>query len=252
MNFSCDNCNLNYNLKIIKDRLEHAIVKENKSLLDNQVIYLSQLLDKFIYKCTFCNKNINCLSKINSDDILNSAINSNLQYLRDNHFLISIYWYVYQGIKNNQLTYLSMDENLYKDLLNIFKSNSLPTEYIKLRSIEDVIASNKKGGLLDLEDKIKNISSEYDLRKYSGYRWISQPTYAITRTNLKDFLDWEMNLDEALRNIDSNSSLEFVYKKYNYAKEDKYINEPVIDKSLNIDSYALDNLLFKGLDYKFK
>lgn len=252
MNFSCDNCNLDHNMKIIKDRLERAIIKENRNLLDNKVIYLSQLLDKFIFKCTFCNKNINCLSKMNSEGMLNSVINSNLQYLRDNNFLISLYWYLFQGIKNNQMIYVSMDETLYNDLLNIFKINSIPTEYIKFRSIEEVITSNKKGGLIYLEDKLKNIASEYDLRKYDGYRWISQPTYAINNTSLKDFFDWEMNLSEALINTNPNSSLEFVYKKYNYKNEDKYVNEPIIDKSLNVDSYTLDDLLFKGLDYKFK
>ena len=64
MNSSCTNCNLNYDMEKIKDRLEHIIVKKNQSLLDDEVIYLSQLLDNFIYKCTFCNKNINCLSKL--------------------------------------------------------------------------------------------------------------------------------------------------------------------------------------------
>ena len=61
MKLSCSNCNLNYDMEKIKDRLEYAIVKQNKSLLDYDVVNLSQLLDNFIYKCTFCNKNINCL-----------------------------------------------------------------------------------------------------------------------------------------------------------------------------------------------
>ena len=156
-----------------------------------------------------------------------------------------------QGIKNNQMIYLSMEESLYNDLLNILKINSFPTEYIKFRSIKEVIISNNNGGLIELEEKIKDISLEDDVKKYNGFRWISQPTYAIKNTSLKDFYNWEMNLGEALINTNANSSLGFVYKKYNYMNEDKYINEPIIDTSINVNSYVLDDLLFKGVDYKF-
>ena len=177
--------------------------------------------------------------------------NINNKHLANNHFLISLYFYMFQGIKNNQMIYLSMDESLYKDLIKILKNTSFPIEHIRFRSIEEVIASNKKGGLIDLEDKIRNISSEYNLKNYNGYRWISQPDYAIKNTSLKDFYDWEMNLDDALKKVNINSSLGLVYKNCNYENKDKYIDEPVIDKSLHIDSYVLDDFLFKGLDYKF-
>lgn len=249
MDFSCGNCNINHNIEKIKDRLECIVSKENQSLLDNKVINLSQLLDNFIYKCTFCNKNLNYLSKLNSKNILNSKLKSNFQYLGNNHFLISLYFYMFQGIKNNQMIYLSMDENLYNDLLTIFKINSLPIECIKFRSIKEVIVSNKNGGLDELEEKIIDISSEYDLKNYSGFRWISQPTYAIENTSLEDFFNWEMNLSEALENTNSNSTLGFVYKEYNPMKDDNYVNEPVIDKSLNVNSYVLDELLFKGVEF---
>ena len=144
-----------------------------------------------------------------------------------------------------------MDESLYKDLLDILKFNSFPIEYIKFRSIKEVIISHNNGGITQLEEKIKCLSLEGDVKKYTGFRWISQPTYAIKNTSLKDFYNWEMNLSEALINTNTDSSLGFVYKKYNYMNEDKYINEPIIDTSININSYVLDDLLFKGLDYKF-
>lgn len=242
MNFSCDNCNLNRDLKSIKDKLEHTIINENRSLLDDKVINLSQLLDNFIYKCTFCSKNLHCFPNLNS----------NFEHLRNNDFLISLFFYMFEGIKNNQMIFLSMDECLYEDLFNILKINSFPTEHIKFRSIEEVISSNKNGGLINLENKIRNILLEDDLRMYSGYRWISQPTYAIKNTSLKDFYDLEMNLDKALKNTNVNSSLGFIYMNYNNKNEDKYIDEHVIDKSLDIDSYVLDDYLFKGLDYRFQ
>lgn len=251
MNFSCKDCNLSYNIETIKERLEHIVAKENQRLLDSKVIYLSQLLDHFIYKCTFCNGNINNLSKLSSNIILNSTINSDFHPLRNNNFLISLYFYILQGIKVNQMIYLSMDENLYNDLLNIFKTNSLPIEYIKFRSIKEVIISNKNGGLSELDEKIRSITSEYDLKKYNGFRWISQPTYGINNTSLKDFYNWELNLGESLENHRVNSNLEFVYKEYDPMNEDDYINEPVIDKSLDVSSYVLDDLLLKGLEYKF-
>jgi hypothetical protein len=233
-------------MKNIKDRLERSIIKENRSLLDTKVINLSQLLDHFVYKCTFCSKNINCLTKLSLKDTITN------EHLANNHFLISLYYYMFQGIKNNQMIYLSMDESMYKDLLSILKSTSFPIEHIRFRSVEEVIASNKKGGLMDLENKLRTISSEYNLKNYDGYRWISQPDFAIKNTSLNDFYNWEMNLDTALKEVNVNSSLGFVYKNYNYENKDKYFEEPVIDKTQKIDSYVVDDSLFIGLDYIFK
>lgn len=241
MNLSCENCNINYIINKIKDELEHIIINKNQNLIDNEVVKLSQLLDNFIYKCEFCSENI----------LYSSNSNSNNEYFRNANFIISLYFYMFQAIKKNQLIYLSMDENLYNDLLNILKSSSFPTKYIEFNSIKEIIISNKNGGEAELEEKIKDIFSKDHFKKYNGIRWISQPTYAIKNTSLKDFFDWEMNLSDALRNANPNSSLEFVHKKYNHMDADKYINEPIIDTSLNINSYVLDDMLFKGLEYKF-
>ena len=73
--------------------------------------------------------------------------------------------------------------------------------------------------LIYLQNKIKEISSECYLKNYNGLRWISQPAYAIKNTSLKDFYDWEINLDDALKKVNTNSSLEFVFKNYNYENE---------------------------------
>jgi hypothetical protein len=242
MKLSCKNCNINHCINKIKDELEYIIIHQNQNLIDDKVVTLSQLLDNFIYKCEFCNKNILCLS----------SLNSNNEYFRDTNFLISLYFYMIQAIKKNQFIYLSMDENLYDDLLNILRSNSFPTESIKFNSIKEIIISNKNGGQTEMEENIKDIFSKDQLKKYSGLRWISQPIYAVKNTSLKDFFDWEMNLSDTLRNVNPNSSLQFVHKKYNHMDPDKYINEPIIDMSLNVDSYVLDDKLFKGLEYKFE
>lgn len=242
MKLSCKNCNINHSINKIKDELEYIIIHQNQNLIDDKVVTLSQLLDNFIYKCEFCNKNILC----------SSSLNSNNEYFKDTNLLISLYFYMTQAIKKNQFIYLSMDENLYDDLLNILRSNSFPTEFIKFNSIKEIIISNKNGGQAEMEENIKDIFSKDQLKKYSGLRWISQPIYAVKNTSLKDFFDWEMNLSDALRNVNPNSSLQFVHKKYNHMDPYKYINEPVIDMSLNVDSYVLDDKLFKGLEYKFE
>ncbi|WP_297421255.1 Spo0E family sporulation regulatory protein-aspartic acid phosphatase [Clostridium sp.] len=251
MDFSCDNCNLNYNIGKVRNRLEELIVKKDQSLLDVEVINLSQLLDNLIYKCVFCSKNVNNSTQWTLNDTLKSKTNSKFYHLKNNHFFISIYFYMYEGIKNNEVIYMSMEEGLYNDLLEILKMISFPVEYIKFRSIKELIISNKFCGLIGLEEKIKGIVSEYEAKRYNGIRWISQPTYAIKNTSLNDFFDWEMNLSQALRNTNTNSSLDFVYKDYDYLGENKYLQEPVIDSSINVNSYILDDLLFKGVDYKF-
>lgn len=249
MHLSCDNCNLNNIIGQVRERLEDIIIEKNHSLLDEQVINISQLLDNLVYKCTFCYKNINNLSILSANDKFNLNINPTYKNLENNHFLISLYFYMFEGIKNNQMIYISMDENLYHELLNILNINSITSEYIKFRSIKELIISNKTGGLVGLKEKIKDISLENQRKNYYGIRWISQPTYAIKNTSINDFLDWELNLSHALKSADS--SLEYIYNDYNYIKEDKFIPEPVINTSLNSNSYILNDLKFVGVEYKF-
>ena len=249
MNLSCDNCNLNHIIGQVRERLENIIIEKNHNLLDEQVINISQLLDDLVFKCVFCGKNINNSSELPMNNKLNLKLDPSFQYLENNHFFISIYFYMFEGIKNNQMIYISMDECLYHELLNILNINSIPTEYIQFRSIKELIISNKTGGLVGLEEKIKDISLEDQVKNYDGIRWISQPTYAIKNTSINDFLDWEMNLNQALKKVDS--SLGYIYSNYNYIEEDKYIQEPVINTSLNSNTYILNDLKFVGVEYKF-
>lgn len=66
MGIFCSNCNLNYRIEEYRARLNNIIVEKEYNLLDGEVINLSQSLDDLVYKCTFCEKNLNRLSRLNT------------------------------------------------------------------------------------------------------------------------------------------------------------------------------------------
>jgi hypothetical protein len=45
--------------------LDNLIVEKNHKLLDEEIICLSQVLDKLVYECVLCRKNLEHLSKLN-------------------------------------------------------------------------------------------------------------------------------------------------------------------------------------------
>lgn len=246
MNFLCDNCNLDYNIEEYRCRLNNIIVKKKYNLLDDEVINLSQLLDDLVYKCILCEKNLNFKSnlKINLKDIF--GIHSTFYYYGQEHLFTNMYFYITEGIKNNELIYVSMQENLYNELINFLRINYVPIEHIKFRPVKELIMSNKHGELIQLKEKINSICLEDEVKKYNGVRWIGQPTYAIQTTSQDDFLNWEINLSKAL--INTNASLLCIYDAYDYMHESKFINETVIEESLDTHSYILKNLVLEIID----
>ncbi|MGY0373180.1 MEDS domain-containing protein [Clostridium sp. JNZ J1-5] len=133
-----------------------------------------------------------------------------------------------------------MQENLYSKLIKFLKANNVPVNGIEFKPVKELIMVNKYGGLIKLKERVGKISLEDKVKKYSGIRWIGQPSYAIQSTSEKDFLDWEVNLNAALN--DTKVSLLCIYDAYDYIHEGKLINEYVINKSLDTHSYVLKNL----------
>lgn len=235
----CGNCKINYRIEEYKERLSNSINEKEQNLLDDEVIYLSQFLDKFVYKCVSCDRNIQQLSKLNLKNVFGT--HTTLYYYGEQHLFINLYFYINEGIKNNELIYISMEENLYNELLDFLKINKVSIENIKFKSVKELILGNKKGGLTGLNEAVTSILENSNIEKYTGLRWIGQPSYAIEGTSQKDFLDMEVNLNEFIKNM--NAGLLCVYDTYDYIHKGKVINETVIQESLHTHSFVLNNFI---------
>ncbi|MCY6354736.1 MEDS domain-containing protein [Clostridium sp. ZS2-4] len=243
MRFLCDNCDLNYSIEEHRNRLNNLIVEKKQNLLDDEVINLSQLLDDLVYKCVFCNRNITYLSKLNLKNIFGT--HTTFYYYGEQHLFVNMYFYINEGIKNNELIYLFMEESIYNKLLAFLKINNVPVEHIKFKTVKELIKSNRQGGLNELKEQINNIGLDNEVKKYSGIRWIGQPSYAIQTNSQNDFLAFEKNLSKALNN--TNASLLCIYDAYDYMHESKFINETVIKESLDTHNYILKKLRLEAI-----
>ncbi|MFA6939829.1 MAG: MEDS domain-containing protein [Clostridiaceae bacterium] len=239
----CDNCSLSSDIEKHRIMLNNLIDKKNCNLLDEEIVSLSQTLDNLVYKCVLCDKSLIDLPKLNLKNIFGT--HSTLYYYGKQHLFVNLYFYINEGIKNNEIVYISMQESLYEKLIAFLECYGILVENIKFRQVMELILSNKEGGLIKLKEKISNVLSEDDMKKYSGIRWIGQPSYAIKTTSEKDFLDWEINLSEAMKN--TKASLICVYDAYDCMHKGKFINENVIDKSLNTHSHIFSNMALEGI-----
>ncbi|HBJ2623289.1 MEDS domain-containing protein [Clostridium botulinum] len=233
----CSNCNIKKRIEEYKEKLDDSIERRCENLLDDEVVILSQFLDNFVYKCVSCNKNIQHLSKLNLKNVFGT--HTTFYYYGEQHLLINLYFYINEGIKNNELIYVSMEEELYNKLLDFLKVNKVPTENVKFRAVKELISGHKKGGFNGLVETATNILGNIGIEKYNGLRWIGQPSFAIEGTSQKDFLDMEADLNKFIKNM--NAALLCVYDAHDYINKGKVINEKVIKESLQTHSFILNN-----------
>ncbi|WP_291645123.1 MEDS domain-containing protein [Clostridium sp.] len=233
----CTTCNLQDNIEKYRVMLNILILEKKQNLLDEEIINLSQSLDILVYKCIFCNENLNDIFKLNLKNIIGT--HSSFYYYGYQHLFNSMYFYITEGINNNELIYISMEKNFYNKLIVFLKLNNVSVEHIKFRSLKKLIESNTQGGLTQLKEEINNVCSGNEVKEYNGIRWIGQPTYAIQTTSQESFLDCETNLSEALKN--TIASLLCIYDTYDYMNKSEFINETVIKQSLTTHSYIFKN-----------
>lgn len=153
--------------------------------------------------------------------------------------------YITHGIKNNEIIHIFMKPALYDRLLNSLRSFGISDEHIKFYSVKELILSNKIDGLDGLKKKIDFFTAEALQKGYNGIRWIGQPTYAIQETSKNDFLNWELNLTEALQNTEI--SLICIYDYYDYMNDKKIIDERVINESFNTHSHVLNKFYLENI-----
>lgn len=243
MKILCNNCDLYNHIEQHRAVLNNLTRDENYKLLNKEVIYLSELLDELICKCIFCSIKLNDSPQMDLKNIFGT--HSTFYYYGEQHLFTGMYSYIREGIINNELIYISMQEKLYDKLIEFLFINDIPIEHIRFRPVKELIDSNKYGGLNGLKQKIHCIYSENEVKKYKGIRWIGQPTYAIETTSQDDFLNWEVNLSESLKN--TNASLICIYDAYDYMHECKHINQTVIKKSFKTHTYVLNNSVLKKI-----
>ena len=233
----CDNCKINTRIKEYKENLNNSIEKRDGDLLDDEVVLSSQFLDNFVYKCVSCNKNMKHLSKLNLRDVFGT--HTTFYYYGEQHLLVNLYFYINEGVKNNELIYVSMEEDLYNKLLNFLTINNVSTENIKFKNVKELILGHKKGGFNGLVETAMSILENSNIQKYNGLRWIGQPSFAIKGTSENDFLHMEEDLNKFIKNM--NAALLCVYDVYDYINKDKIINKKVIEESLKTHSFILNN-----------
>lgn len=235
-NFSIVNECLKKEIEKVRKKLNNLVIEKN--MLDLEVLRLSEYLDELIVQYKKVHKE-DCF--VNLSNV--SGIHSTFYYYGKNHLFPNMIKYINCGIKNNEMIYISMKPDLYNELLDNLLSFEISNDNIKFSSVKELIASNKIGGIDGLKEKIRGLSEEILNKGYNGVRWIGQPTYAIEETSKDDFLNWEVNLTESLKN--TKASIICIYDFYDYMREKKVIDKQVIDESYNTHSHVLNKFNLK-------
>lgn len=69
MNFLCNTCDIHTDMENYRIMLNGLALKKNYKLIDDEIINLSEALDVLVYKCIFCDQNLNNIFKLNLRNI---------------------------------------------------------------------------------------------------------------------------------------------------------------------------------------
>lgn len=229
-------------IEAVRKELNNLVLEKDEDLLNPEVIKLSQYLDELIVQYNNIDGNNSIIDLCNI-----SGIHSTFYYYGENHLFANMIKYIDCGIKNNEIIYISMQLDLYSKLLDYLLSFGISKEHIQFQPVKELILANKIGKLKGLKKKMDVSVSEVLEKGYDGIRWIGQPTYAIEETSKNDFLNWELNLTEALK--DSKVSLICIYDYYDYMNDKEIIGERVIKESFTTHSHILNKFQLQKNDY---
>lgn len=196
MKILCSNCNLNCQINKCKEELDILLLKKNNNLLDSEVIYLSEIINKLISNCVYCDKN-------NLLKFKGRYLYEKLYYYGNRHMLINLYSYICKVIRDNQLIYISIDEERYERMMDAFVINRFPEDNIIYKPIKSI--GFIKNSVMDKNTKEKvDKFFYYDENKYNGIKWIIDDDY-IKMSILKNyFFSSNYKAHEFVKNMDIN------------------------------------------------
>ena len=226
MCFICSNCLLNAHIEKGKETLNNLIIAKC-DMLDPSVLKASEALDELIYECTSCKAKKAKFSLLSMYTL--SGTHTSFYYYGTDHLITNVIQYIKKGLENNEIIYLTMVEGIYNRLIGSLESLGIPTKNIFFADVSELILEHKHNSLKGLKEKIDFYQKDSYSKGFKSIRWIGQPTFAITHASEMDFLNWEKDLNTALK--DTNISLLCVYDFYDYMNGKGIINTNVINES---------------------
>ncbi len=241
MKATCHGCN-------IKDRLEEnrsaliKLVSEKENMLDETVVNKSQLLDQYIVECTRCDKRRIDNNKETLEEIF--GIHSTFYYYGHEHLLINLLPYIKEGIENNELVTVSLSKDIFDKLMELLDFHGIDRTSVIFFPVKNMVIANNENGLNGVRQLLSTLLKEIESKKYKGARVIGQPSFAIGETSKEDFLKLEEVLTKAF--IGMNASGLCVYDAYDYIHNRDFIDEDIMNDSLETHTHLLyNNSLFK-------
>lgn len=196
MRILCKNCDLNSHIEEYRQRLNNIIVKKNKKLLSEEVIYLSEFIDELINNCENCNKNN--WNKRNYNDL-----DKKFYYYGEEHLFINLYQYIADKIKENKLIYFCVEPQTYNELLKFFTINRIPIKNFRYKSLKSLNFEKRNLNLIDLNKEVNKFFF-YDANKYSGIEWIINPKYIVSEILRKEYSSIQSKAYEIMKEMNIN------------------------------------------------
>jgi len=162
-----------------------------------------------------------------------NELHSAFYYYGIEHLKVNLYYFIKRSESEDQQVYISSQKKLY---------NNLTEKLIEAGISEDIIHNHSVNNLILNCRRDKNSLRE-KLHNSNKIKWIIKVDYSIKETSKKFFLEWEEKLTEVIKN--TKSTMLCLYDFEDYMKEQKYIDDEIIEKSKDTHSHVLYQFLLE-------
>jgi len=238
MKYSCIRCRLLGDIERMKIERENLIFENKADILATEVAKLTRRISSFEKECANCQTRIDSLENADRDSVFGCHIS--FYYYGLQHLIMNMYRYVAQGFKSNELALLSMEQEIFDEIVQLLKHIGIPDEYVRFHSVEEIISSNKEFGIHGLKQTVDKMIESAKKEGFSGIRWIGQPSYAVRKTSKEDFIALELALTEAISKKDM--SVLCIYDSYEWIARKKYDEADVMSKLMQTHTHIMGNI----------
>ena len=149
------------------------------------------------------------------------------------HLKVNLYYFIKKSESEEQPIYISSQKKIYNSLTSKLIEAGISEDIIHYHSVNNLILDCRR----DKNSLRKKILEKEKLHNGQKIKWIVKVDYLIKETSKKFFLEWEEKLAEVIKN--TNSTMLCLYDFEDYMKEQKYIDDEIIEKSQDTHSHVL-------------
>ncbi|MBV4436842.1 MEDS domain-containing protein [Clostridium tyrobutyricum] len=155
------------------------------------------------------------------------GVNSAFYYFGLEHFYVNIYNYIKNGIRKNEIVWLCVNNDVYKNIKSYI--GAYENWYHNICNFPKILNLYKYYGVSSIRNKLIEYENGIIEKGYNGIRFIIDVKHIISISSKEDFLKFDSDMLDII--YKTRSSVMCAYDFENYVNTRDIIDDKIIEES---------------------